>query len=73
MTCFTVTWVPPSSTTSSRWWVCPCWPFGVLWRIRRGERAFPLAATIVIAGSAVIWTIVRNLPGFPLVPTILTQ
>ena len=45
----------------------------VLWRIRRGERAFPLPAVAVITVTAVIWTVVRNLPGFPLVPTLITQ
>ena len=45
----------------------------VIWRIRRGERAFSLPAIVVIAVAAIAWTIVRNLPGFPLVPTLVSQ
>ena len=45
----------------------------VVWRIRRGERAFPLPAVVVIVVSAVAWTVVRNLPGFPLVPTLISR
>jgi hypothetical protein len=45
----------------------------VVWRIRRGERAFSLPALVVIAAAAVAWTVVRNLPGFPLVPTLISQ
>jgi Protein of unknown function (DUF2752) len=44
-----------------------------VWRIRRGERAFPLPAIVVIAVAAISWTVIRNLPGFPLVPTFVTQ
>lgn len=45
----------------------------LLWRIRRGQRAFPVPAIIVIAVAAIAWTVVRNLPGFPLVPTLISQ
>jgi len=45
----------------------------VLWRRRRGERPFPLAAIVAITVAAVTWTVARNMPGFPLVPTILGQ
>ncbi|NTY62985.1 DUF2752 domain-containing protein [Mycolicibacterium sphagni] len=45
----------------------------LVWRIKRGERAFPRPAVVVIVASAVIWTVVRNLPGFPLVPTLISQ
>ena len=45
----------------------------VLWRIRRGERAFSVPAIVVISVAAVTWTVVRNLPGFPLVPTLISQ
>lgn len=44
-----------------------------IWRIRRGERAFPLSAMLVIAVAAVSWTVIRNWPGFPLVPTFIAQ
>ena len=44
-----------------------------IWRIRRGERAFPLSAIGVIAVAAITWTVIRNLPGFPLVPTLIGQ
>ncbi|MBI3690767.1 MAG: DUF2752 domain-containing protein [Mycolicibacterium aromaticivorans] len=44
-----------------------------IWRIRRGERAFPLSAIGVIAVAAISWTVIRNLPGFPLVPTLIGQ
>ncbi|BBX08427.1 DUF2752 domain-containing protein [Mycolicibacterium aichiense] len=45
----------------------------VIWRIQRGERAFPLSAISVIAVAAISWTVIRNLPGFPLVPTLIGQ
>ncbi len=43
----------------------------LIWRIRRGERAFPLPAIVTIATAAIAWTVIRNLPGFPLVPTLI--
>ena len=45
----------------------------LVYRISRGERAFPLPAIVVIAVAAITWTVVRNLPGFPLVPTLISQ
>ena len=45
----------------------------LVWRIRRGERAFPPSAIVVVAVAAIAWTVIRNLPGFPLVPTLITQ
>ncbi|MBB3606806.1 sugar phosphate permease [Mycolicibacterium sp. BK556] len=45
----------------------------VLWRIRRGERAFTVPSVAVIVIAAVVWGVVRNLPGFPLVPTLISQ
>lgn len=53
--------------------VLPLLAIWLIWRIRRGERAFPPSAIVVIAVTAVAWTVVRNLPGFPLVPTLITQ
>jgi len=44
-----------------------------IWRIRRGERAFPLSAMLAMAVAAVGWTVIRNWPGFPLVPTFIAQ
>ncbi|GAA2802677.1 DUF2752 domain-containing protein [Mycolicibacterium pallens] len=44
-----------------------------IWRIRRGERAFPPSAIVMVAVAALSWTVIRNLPGFPLVPTLIGQ
>ncbi len=43
----------------------------LIWRISRGERAFPPPAIVTIAVAAIAWTVIRNLPGFPLVPTLI--
>jgi hypothetical protein len=44
----------------------------MLWRRRRGQRVFTVAAGVTLVVAAVAWTVIRNWPGFPLVPTVLT-
>jgi hypothetical protein len=51
----------------------PALALWVLWRIKQGQRAFPLPAIVVVTVAAIAWTVVRNVPGFPLVPTLLGQ
>jgi hypothetical protein len=51
----------------------PALALWVLWRIKKGQRAFTLPAIVVVAVAAIAWTVVRNMPGFPLVPTLFGQ